>query len=186
MWIPHALLLRLLDPRVLLALARNGFRRTSWAYIGSLVLSLAGFLLVFPEFFDFLPVYRSEPPTERYTILEQTKVLLYSGWATFFATAHVGRYLAMALIAALGISLVAVPRVRERWKGALRKTERRSFFLWSQLVRGFHDRFLPRTYRTAPSRWRTVLRLHLALVRLCSGGPGSHGDTPRLGRQRPW
>jgi hypothetical protein len=119
-----------LIPGVLLAFARNGFRRSTWVYTGSLVLSLAGFLLVFPEFFDFLPVYRSEPPTERYTIVEQTKVLLYGGWATFFATAHMGRYLAMALLAAMGISLVAVLRVRERWTGALRNTDRGSFFLW--------------------------------------------------------
>lgn len=51
----------LLLPGVVLMLAQHGMGRRSWAFLGSLSASLAGMLLLYPEFLEFLVTYGDRP-----------------------------------------------------------------------------------------------------------------------------
>lgn len=95
----------ILLPGLALVVARYGMRRPSLYFLGSLLVSLAGMVILYPEFLTFLSTYGDRPrdvPEPVYH-LYRLKGLLYTTMQ-FFTEEHAMRYLWLALcLLAVGI-----------------------------------------------------------------------------------
>lgn len=111
---------------------RHGFGRQWAIYMASLVVSLIGFLVAFPEFFDFLGVYHSPTDGMERSMLIKAWVLLYFGWVEFFANGPRVLYeIAFVVIVLASVNGLSRRVLRGRIAELLRGKGTLSYFLWT-------------------------------------------------------
>lgn len=93
----------LLLPGALFMLFRNGFRAPTLRYALSLLASVALFLALFPEIFDFIDVYKNKvkDPADAVSFLDRVRTFFYAALA-FFANGHLLRYVYLLVCTAFG------------------------------------------------------------------------------------
>lgn len=102
----------LLLPGALVMLIRYGWTRPTFTYAGSLLASLALFLLAFPQIFDFIGTYseRLSNPEATTGALDRIKTVTYASLA-FFTEWHRARYMYIFLLIAAGLfAMYRIPR----------------------------------------------------------------------------
>lgn len=92
-----------LIPGTFLVWRSHGLKAASWRYLASLIASAVLFLVLFPEFFDFLASYPSRPKDleASTSVADRLKTMLYASLA-FFAQARPLRYVFL-LLGVLGL-----------------------------------------------------------------------------------
>lgn len=120
----------LLLPGVVLMLAQHGIGRRSWAYLGSLLASLAGMLLLYPEFLEFLITYGDRPRDvpEPVDHLNRLKGVVYTTMQ-FLTELHVLRYGYLLLTVIVLVAWGRKVRSKGLTKAAGLRSERGGFFL---------------------------------------------------------
>ncbi|MBL7950994.1 MAG: glycosyltransferase family 39 protein [Flavobacteriales bacterium] len=88
----------LLVPGISIVLLRHGFRKPLLILLSSLIASYALFLLLFPEFLEFIKAYedRAKDPEAERILMDKMKTIVYATLA-FFTHAHLLRYIFLLL-----------------------------------------------------------------------------------------
>lgn len=108
----------LLLPGMALVLFHHGLGRKSWAYLCSLLVSLLGMLLLYPEFIEFLSTYGGRPRdiAESVDYLNRLKGVLYASMQ-FLTEPHPLRYGYLALsVIVVGLLVRKATRSTKSWK----------------------------------------------------------------------
>lgn len=103
-----------LVPGVVIVFMRHGLKWPLYRHLGSLVLSFGLFVIMFPEFLDFVVAYAHRPkdPSAAQSVAHRTRTIAYAALA-FFAQANAMRYLFLLLVGA-GISALAFGKIKRR------------------------------------------------------------------------
>lgn len=124
----------LMVPGLLMHWRRHGWGRSLLAYAASLAASLALFLLIFPQVFDFLAVYMREPEGVHRGLLARTWLLIYFGGAGFFANGPRLLYaISFAVLAWAAVRLLIDRSLRSRVAVLLRGTGTMAHHAWTLL-----------------------------------------------------
>ncbi|MBX2973394.1 MAG: glycosyltransferase family 39 protein [Flavobacteriales bacterium] len=120
----------LLLPGVVLMYAHHGTGRGTWLYLGSLLASLAGMLLFYPEFIEFLTTFGDRPRDvpEPVDHVGRLKGVVYTSMQ-FLTEPHLLRYGYLAL-SAIAVALLVRKAIRSArtWKLDLR-SDRAALFI---------------------------------------------------------
>ncbi|MBK9629155.1 MAG: glycosyltransferase family 39 protein [Flavobacteriales bacterium] len=106
----------LLLPGAVLMLHRYGLKSPTLRFMGAGLASLGLFFLLFPEVFDFIPLYvdRVKDPADAVGLFNRLRTFLYAALA-FFAEVHVLRYgYLILLVAFTGLGIRSLWRIDRR------------------------------------------------------------------------